>query len=101
MLERSFLYGQTVTATEIQQQNAMRIQIGQAVPPNHTLSSISVIVFWIQEDHVKLRFNKFLTILYLEWSSLKIRSSHPLDLRLRPKAQQSSLSLQYQFVAPP
>ena len=36
MLEHGIRYGQTVTSTEVQQQNTTRVQIGEAVPPSHT-----------------------------------------------------------------
>ena len=36
MLEHGVRYGQTVTSTEVQQQNTTRVQIGEAIPLNHT-----------------------------------------------------------------
>ena len=36
MLEHGVCCGQPVTSTEIQQQNIAQVQIGEAVPPNHT-----------------------------------------------------------------
>ena len=38
MLEHVVCYGQTVTSTEVQQQNTTRVQIREADPPNHTPS---------------------------------------------------------------
>ena len=35
-LEHGVHYGQTVTSTEVQQQSTLQVQIGKAVPPNHT-----------------------------------------------------------------
>ena len=36
-------YGQSMTSTEVQQQNTTLIQIVGAVPPNHTLQGLTVI----------------------------------------------------------
>ena len=35
MFEHGVHHGQTVTCTEVQQQNTTRVQIREAVPPNH------------------------------------------------------------------
>ena len=36
MLDLGVSYGQTVTSTDVQQQNTTEVQTGEAVPPNHT-----------------------------------------------------------------
>lgn len=36
LLKHSVCYGQTVTRTEVRQQNSPGLQIGEAVPPSHT-----------------------------------------------------------------
>ncbi|KAK9523328.1 hypothetical protein VZT92_019727 [Zoarces viviparus] len=43
MFEHGVRYGQTVASTEVQQRNTIRVQIGQAVPPNHCPPGFSVI----------------------------------------------------------
>uniref|UniRef100_A0A8C2WTY4 LDL receptor related protein 1 n=1 Tax=Cyclopterus lumpus TaxID=8103 RepID=A0A8C2WTY4_CYCLU len=43
MFQHGVRYGQTVASTEVQQQNTIRVQIGQAVPPNHAPPGFSVI----------------------------------------------------------
>ena len=43
MLEHGVCYGQTVTSTEVQQQNTTLVQIRQAVPPNHAPPGTTVI----------------------------------------------------------
>lgn len=35
MIQNGVCYGQTVTGTDIQQQNTSWVQTGEAVPPNH------------------------------------------------------------------
>ena len=43
MSEHGVRYGQSMMSTEVQQQNTTLIQIGGAVPPNHTLPGLTVI----------------------------------------------------------
>ena len=43
MFEHGVRNGQTVTSTEVQQQNNTRVQIREAVPPNHTPPGTTVI----------------------------------------------------------
>ena len=43
MFEHGVRYCQAVASTEVQQLNTARVQIGQAVPPNHALPGLAVI----------------------------------------------------------
>ncbi len=43
LLEHGVSYGQSKTGTEVQQRNITQVQIREAVPPNHTPSSVSII----------------------------------------------------------
>ena len=43
MFEHGICYGQTVTNTEVQQQNTTQVQIREVVPPNHASPGTTVI----------------------------------------------------------
>ena len=45
MFEHGVCYEQTVTSTEVQQQNTTQVQIREAVPPNHAPPGTTVIVY--------------------------------------------------------